>query len=112
MSRLHWHSITFVFAVPSGFSFSQCFIGNDDKRLDMARINNARESAKAPINSVMIGATYLGYMTEAELKGEAEYQQPLEKWEPCNPGCDPECGGRRDHLCDCENARAAKAVKP
>lgn len=37
--------------------------------------------------------------------------QPLYPWAPCNPGCDPELGGRRSEYCVqiCENAKRARA---
>lgn len=34
----------------------------------------------------------------------------LPRWEPCNEGCDPECGGARSSYCMCEPAKAAMAA--
>ncbi|KXS55140.1 MAG: hypothetical protein AWU57_486 [Marinobacter sp. T13-3] len=65
----HWWSISFNGRNrETGIPCDGCaYIGFPDDRLSIARIKRAKQAAGVTDDAVMIAATYMGYMTRAEL---------------------------------------------
>lgn len=66
----HWYSITFQLAFPGGLKYSNTYVGYDDAQLSLPRIQQAKKGQGLSDGAVMLSASYLGLMTEAEFKSK------------------------------------------
>ena len=62
--KKHWYALTFQAAI----GVCSTYVGYNDTLLSLPRIKKAKEGADFPPTAVLVGATYLGHMTEDEFR--------------------------------------------
>lgn len=67
-TRRHYHAYSFIAnAGPNAQTYACVYLGYPDKLVTPARIQYAKQQAGVPVDAVLIGLSYLGRMTRAEL---------------------------------------------
>ena len=69
--KLHYYCFTYRgdSSEHDGQVYAVAYTGYDEERITMAIINENKTYAKVTKNAVLVSATYLGYMTEDEVRG-------------------------------------------
>lgn len=70
--KLHWYSLAFAVPGPGHMGYVTVILSNTSNKLSLPVLAAAREQRKIPEQALMIGASYLGCMTQDEMQPPPE----------------------------------------
>lgn len=65
----HYFCLTFIGSTNNGHAYASTYLGLKDKKINKQLVDDNKLKAGIDIGAVLLSASYLGYMSEEEMKG-------------------------------------------
>lgn len=72
----HWHLLAFMVQSPGVWTPHSVVVGSEDQNLTLPQLVNLKKAHNVPDASVLMGISYLGWMTERQINGQPDVDPP------------------------------------
>lgn len=76
-TKKHWYLLAFLTQQPGVWVPHSVIVASDENFLTVPQINGLKRAHNVPEASVMIGVSYLGFMSEKKINGQPDIDPPV-----------------------------------